>query len=179
MDLRLEDALDLLSRTPATLRHLLQDLPREWVDANEGGESWSPFDVVGHLIHGERTDWLSRAEMILEEGESRTFPPFDRFAMFEESRGKSLDELLDTFSSLRSDNLRRLGALELAADDLDKIGRHPDFGGVTLRQLLAAWVVHDLGHLAQISRTLAKQYREAVGPWRAYLPVLGTAGEEG
>ena len=179
MDFTLEDAFDLLSRTPATLRHLLQDLPPRWSRSDEGGESWSPFDIVGHLIHGEKTDWMGRARMILEHGESRAFEPFDRFAMLEESRDKTLLELLDTFAELRTDNLRMLSDLELTEEDLDRTGRHPDLGPVTLRQLLSTWVVHDLSHIAQISRTMAKQYREEVGPWRAYLPVLGPPEEEG
>lgn len=171
MDFRLDDAVAILSRTPATLRRLLEDLPQRWTHANEGPETWSPFDVLGHLIHGERTDWPGRARMILD-GESSPFPPFDRFAMFEASRGRTLDELLDTFDELRSDNLRQLEGFELTDEDLDRTGRHPDFGPVTLRQLLATWVAHDLGHLAQISRTMAKQYVDEVGPWYAYLPVL-------
>ncbi len=171
MEFRLDDAITVLSRTPATLRRLLEDLPQRWTHSNEGPETWSPFDVLGHLIHGERTDWPGRARMILA-GERRAFPPFDRFAMFEASRGKTLDELLDTFEELRSDNLRQLEGLDLTDEDLERTGRHPDFGPVTLRQLLATWVAHDLGHIAQITRTMAKQYGDEVGPWRAYLPVL-------
>ena len=178
MDFRFEDALDVLSRTPATLRDLLQDLPPRWTRSNEGGESWSPFDVLGHLIHGERTDWIGRARTILEHGETRTFEPFDRFAMLEESRDKTLAELLDTFAELRTDNLRRLADLGVTEEHLEKTGRHPDFGTVTLRQLLATWVAHDLGHIAQISRTMARQYRREVGPWRAYLPVLGAEEDD-
>lgn len=177
MQFEINDAMAILSRTPATLRRLLENLPQKWTHANEGPETWSPFDVVGHLIHGERTDWLGRARMILDRGETRAFPPFDRFAMFEESRGKTLAELLDTFAELRSENLSQLEDLDLTTEDLDKEGRHPDFGAVTLRQLLATWVAHDLGHLAQVSRTMAKRYRDEVGPWRAYLPVLGAREE--
>ena len=177
MDFRIDDAFDVLSRTPTTLRRLLEDLPQRWTHANEGGESWSPFDVVGHLIHGERTDWMGRAKRILEHGEGLEFEPFDRFAMFEESRGETLGDLLDTFEELRTANLERLEALELADEDLDRRGLHPDFGPVTLRQLLATWVVHDLGHIAQICRTMSKRYRVEVGPWRVYLPILDV-GEE-
>lgn len=179
MEFRLDDAVAILSRTPTTLKSLLERLPRRWTHANEGVESWSPFDVVGHLIHGERTDWLVRARTIVDHGEARAFEPFDRFAMLEASRGKELGELLDTFAELRAENLARLEALGFGDDDLDKTGLHPELGRVTLRQLLATWVAHDLGHLAQISRTMAKQYREEVGPWRTYMPVLGADEETG
>lgn len=172
MEFRLDQAVAVLARTPRVVRSLLADLDGPWLERNEGPDTWSPFDVVGHLVHGERTDWLGRARMILEHGESRTFEPFDRFAMFEESRGKEIAELLDTFESLRADNLCELEGLHLTEADLERTGRHPDFGRVTLRQLLSTWVAHDLGHLAQISRTMAKRYRDEVGPWRAYLPVL-------
>lgn len=168
----LTHARALLGRTPATLDALLHDLPAPFVHADEGPDTWSPFDVVGHLIHGERTDWLVRARLILRPGGPHPFEPFDRFAQEEASRGQSLDELLDTFAALRAENLRALDALTLTPADFEREGRHPDFGAVTLRELLAAWVVHDLGHLAQISRALAKRYRDDVGPWRAYLPVL-------
>lgn len=170
----------LLARTPATLEALLRDLPEPFVHADEGPDTWSPFDVVGHLIHGERTDWLVRAELILRPGGPHPFEPFDRFAQEKASQGKTLNDLLDTFAALRAMNLRDLDALGITETDpstssgqaLDREGLHPDFGPVTLRQLLAAWVTHDLGHLAQISRAMAKVYREEVGPWRAYLPVL-------
>ena len=167
-----DHARALLDRTPATLRALLHGLPDSFIHANEGPGTWSPFDVVGHLIHGERTDWLTRARLVLAPGGPHSFEPFDRFAQEKASRGQSLDELLDVFSGLRSDNLRALDALAITAADLDREGLHPDFGAVTLRQLLAAWAVHDLGHLAQVSRALAKVYRDEVGPWRAYLSVL-------
>lgn len=172
MRFNLEHATDLLSRTPDVLRTMLDELPAEWVSGNEGGQTWSPFDVVGHLIHGERTDWIPRARMILRSDEPETFETFDRFAQFEESRGKSLDELLGTFSELRSENLRALRELNVTASDLRRRGKHPELGEVTLEELLATWVVHDLDHVAQITRTMAKQYREAVGPWTAYLSVL-------
>ena len=167
-----DHARTLLSRTPDTLRVLLHDLPEPFIHANEGPETWSPFDVMGHLIHGERTDWLVRAKLILRDGGPHTFEPFDRFAQKEASRGKTLNALLDTFAALRAENLRELDVLDIASEDLDRKGRHPDLGPVRLRELLAAWVVHDLGHLAQISRAVAKAYRDEVGPWRAYLPVL-------
>jgi hypothetical protein len=168
----LEHATDILSRTPAALESMLRGLPAEWVSANEGGQTWSPFDVLGHLIHGERTDWLRRAWVILHSGEAEAFEPFDRFAQFEASKGQTLEELLATFAELRSANLRALEGLNLAAEDLARKGRHPELGVVTLGQLLATWVAHDLDHIAQVARTLAKQYKEAVGPWAAYLSVL-------
>jgi hypothetical protein len=156
---------------------LLRGLPDDWVTANEGGETWSPFDVIGHLIHGERTDWVPRARLILEHGEARAFDRFDRFAQFEASKGRSLGELLDEFAGLRQQNLRELHGLRLSDADLEKRGRHPELGVVSLRQLLATWVAHDLDHVMQISRVLARQYADAVGPWKAYLRVIsGTQG---
>jgi hypothetical protein len=169
-DLRV--AIPVLERTPATLRTLLGGLPAAWTDANEGPDTWSPFDVVGHLIQGERTDWIPRARMILEEGRSRAFEPFDRFAQFRDSEGKTLDALLDEFGRLRAQSLATLKAWQLTDAQLALEGEHPVFGAVTLRQLLATWTAHDVSHLAQISRVMAKQYRDAVGPWRAYLPVM-------
>lgn len=172
MEFQLEQAKEILGRTPAALNALLRGLPEPWVVSNEGPESWSPFDVLGHLIHGEEADWIPRARIILEEGEGRPFEPFDRFAMFEASRGKSLDELLDRFERLRGESLRGLEGLNLTPELLGRRGTHPELGVVTLGQLLSTWVVHDLGHVGQVVRVLAKQYGEAVGPWRAYLPVL-------
>ena len=173
-DVRFDPAegIPVLTRTPAALRALLGGLPECWVGADEGPGTWSAFDVVGHLIHGERTDWIPRAELILVHGESRTFDVFDRFAMFEASRGKSLPELLDTLQGLRADNVARLEAMRLAPADLERRGRHPELGVVTLGQHLATWVAHDLSHLAQIARIMGRRYREAAGPWRAYLPML-------
>ncbi len=168
----LNHAADVLSRTPAVLKSLLSGLPAGWVSGNEGGQTWSPFDVLGHLIHGERTDWIPRARMILRAGESEAFEPFDRFAQFEASEGKSLDELLVTFAELRRDSIRALNSLNITGEDLARRGKHPELGVVTLEELLATWVVHDLDHIAQITRTMAKQYREAVGPWVAYQSVL-------
>jgi hypothetical protein len=173
----LAEAIDLLSRTPAVLNALLRGLPDSWVTAHEGGETWSPFDVVGHLIHGERTDWVPRARTILEHGEARPFDPFDRFAQFALSEGRTLASLLDEFAALRQDNVRDLMALALTPADLDRRGRHPFLGVVTLRQLLATWVAHDLDHIGQVARVLARQYSGEVGPWRAYLRVIsGTQG---
>jgi uncharacterized damage-inducible protein DinB len=165
-------AYDVLERTPRVLPTLLAELPEELERGDEGEDTWSPYDVVGHLIHGERTDWISRLRTILDHGESREFEPFDRFAQFEESRGKSMDELLAEFAVRRAENLSFLRALDLQPEDLERTGRHPDLGIVTLGELLATWVVHDLGHIAQIGRVMAKQLGDEVGSWRAYLPVL-------
>jgi uncharacterized damage-inducible protein DinB len=170
----LSDAVPVLRRTPAVIRAWLWDLPDIWTTSNEGPDTWSPYDIVGHLIHGERTDWIPRAELLLAHGESRPFTPFDRFAQFKESRGKSLHELLDTFTELRSQNLARLESLRLTSADLERRGRHPELGPVTLGQLLATWVAHDLNHLGQMARVMGRQYTSAVGPWLAYLPMLGT-----
>lgn len=172
----LDDTIALLARTPASLNALLRDLPDTWTSRNEGEKSWSAFDVIGHLIHGERTDWMPRARMILEFGDSRPFETFDRFAQEKESQGKSFGELLDEFARLRSQNLKELRSLNLKAEDLIRKGRHPQLGPVTLSQLLATWAAHDLTHLHQVSRILAYQYREAVGPWTAFLGVMKCAG---
>ncbi|HEV2705821.1 MAG TPA: DinB family protein [Pyrinomonadaceae bacterium] len=172
MEFQLEQAREILKRTPATLNSLLGQLPDEWVLSDEGADSWSPFDVLGHLIHGEQTDWIPRAKIILNDGEGRPFEPFDRFAMFEQSKGQSVGELLATFERLRGESLKELEEMNLTPEMLDKRGMHPELGVVTLGQLLATWVVHDLGHVGQIVRVMAKQYDEAVGPWRAYLSIL-------
>ena len=172
MNFRFDQAKPVLRQTPATLRALLTHLPDPWIRATEGPSTWSPFDVVGHLIHGERTDWIPRVEHLLRHGESVAFTPFDREAMFAASQGQSLGTLLDTFDALRAESLVRLDALGLTDADLARRGRHPEFGAVTLGQLLSTWVAHDLGHLSQIVRVMAKQYSDAVGPWRAYLSIL-------
>jgi DinB superfamily len=172
----LDQTIALLTCTPAVLDALLRDLPEAWTFCNEGQDTWSAFDVVGHLIHGERTDWMPRARMILQHGETQSFVPFDRLAQQQESQGKSLGRLLDEFARLRSENLVELRALKLRQEDLERRGRHPALGVVTLSQLLATWAAHDLTHLHQISRLMAHQYREAVGPWSAYLGVLHCAG---
>ena len=176
MEHDLQQTTLLLSRFPAALAALLRGLPEPWMFANEGGETWSPFDVVGHLIHAEITDWMPRVKMVLAAGETQTFEPFDRRAQERDSEGKSPELLLDEFARLRAANLRELRALDLQEDDLKRRGRHPAFGVVTLSQLLATWAAHDLNHLHQISRIMAHQYREAVGPWSRYLGVLQCDG---
>lgn len=172
MDFQLTHALEILERTPATFRALLAGLDDAWTEPNEGPDTFSAFDNLGHLVHGERADWIARATIILEQGENRRFEPFDRFAHYEESAGKSVLELLDEFAQLRSRNLETLRSWQLTERELSLEGEHPALGTVTLRQLLSAWTAHDLGHIAQTARVLAKQYRDAVGPWRQYLPVL-------
>lgn len=172
MEFDLTAGAAILARTPGTLRAMLSGLPSEWTDATEGPETWSPYDIVGHLIHGERTDWIPRARIILEQGADRRFTPYDRFAQFRESQGKTLTDLLDEFEKLRRWNLDTLAGWELTDAQLALDGEHPEFGPVTLRQLLATWVVHDLGHIAQVARVMARQYREPIGPWRAYLPIV-------
>ncbi len=172
MKLALDDARTLLQRTPRTLHALLDDLPPDWAEATEGPDTWSPTGVLGHLIHGERSDWIPRVRIILARGAAPRFAPVDRFAHVHESAGKSLPVLLEDFARLRADNLVALDGFDLSDAQLDLPGEHPAFGTVTLRQLLATWVAHDLGHVAQVARVLAKQYRDAVGPWRAYLPIM-------
>lgn len=179
MEFDLQQTTAVLARTPAALNALLRDLPETWTSRNEGGKTWSPFGIVGHLIHGERTDWMPRARMILDQGESRAFDPFDRLAQERESQGKSLPQLLDEFARLRVENLNDLRAMNLQPKDFDRRGRHPALGVVTLSQLLATWAVHDLTHMHQLSRVMAYQYRDAVGPWKEYLGVLHCQGHSG
>jgi uncharacterized damage-inducible protein DinB len=176
MEHDLQHSISLLARTPAGLNALLRDLPDEWTLRNEGENTWSAFDVVGHLINAERTNWIPRARYILQYGETRPFEPFDREAQKRESQGKSLGQLLDEFARLRSENLEELCALKLRQEDLNLRGRHPGLGTVTLSELLATWVAHDLNHLHQISRVMAHQYRQAVGPWSKFLGVLHCHG---
>jgi hypothetical protein len=172
MTFDLDHAIEVLDRTPGTFRALLGGLSESWTAPNEGPDTFSAFDNVGHLIHGERADWMPRARIILAQGANRTFEPYDRFAQVHESHGKTLATLLDEFSTLRAENLATLRGWRLTEAQLALQGEHPALGTVTLAQLLSTWVAHDLGHLAQTSRVMAKQYREAVGPWRVYLPVL-------
>lgn len=172
MKYSLERSYEILDRTPAVLEALLAGLPDEWVMPNEGPETFSPYDVVGHLIHGEKTDWVPRAKMILEFGNTKTFERYDRFAQYEESKGKSLQQLLDEFAALRKKNMSWFKALNLTEDDLDRQGMHPVLGDVILRNLLATWVVHDLTHLSQITRVMAKQYQEEMGPWPQFFKIL-------
>jgi len=172
MEFNLNKAIEILERTHMVLETLLIGLSDEWLYQNEDGESWSPFDVVGHLIHGEKTDWIARTKIILSDSPNRTFAPFDRFAQFEASKGKTISQLLEEFKTLRQQNLSELKSLNIGELDLAKTGMHPALGEANLQQLLATWVTHDLGHLAQISRVMAKQYKEEVGPWREYIPIL-------
>jgi hypothetical protein len=176
MEQNLQHTIALLARTPATLDSLLRDMPEEWTRRNEGEKTWTAFDVMGHLIHGERTDWMLRVRRILESGESRAFDPFDRWAQERESQGKSLPQLLDEFADLRAQNLNQLRALNLQPEDFRRCGRHPALGIVTLSELLATWAAHDLTHLHQITRVMAFQYRHAVGPWASFLGVMQCAG---
>ena len=168
----LANAIAVLERTPAAFHALLAGLPGAWTTPNDGPDTFSAFDNVGHLVHGERTDWIPRARIILEHGRARPFDPYDRFAQVHESRGKSVRALLDELARLRAQNLETLRGWQLTDRELALEGEHPALGRVTLAQLLAAWVVHDLGHLAQTARVMAKQYRDEVGPWRAYLPIV-------
>jgi hypothetical protein len=174
MTFQLDRSLELLERTPTVLQAWLGGLSEDWTAHNEGGETWSPYDVLGHLIHGERTDWIARLRMILDHGTSRTFDRFNRFAQFEESRGKSLPDLLAEFAAVRAANIATVRALNLTDVDLDRTGTHPQFGEVTLRQLLATWTVHDMDHVMQIARVMARQIGPDVGPWVEYLRILRT-----
>ncbi|MCC7478004.1 DinB family protein [bacterium] len=172
MPFSLQDSLLILERTPALLSLQLSGLPEQWLRATEGPGTWSPFDVAGHLLHGEKTDWRVRISRILEHGESLAFETFDRTAMFRDSQGRSIDELLADFARLRAENLDFLRGLDLQEEQLGLCGLHPQLGRVSMRQLLATWTAHDLAHLLQINRVLARQYREEVGPWRQYLSVM-------
>ena len=172
MEFTIEKSIEILQRTPEVLYTMLHHISADWTSNNEGGETWSVYDIVGHLIHGEKTDWIPRAQIILSEKADKTFPAFDRFAQFEDSKGKSLEELLEEFRSLRKKNMDLLISKRVSDKQLQDVGIHPAFGEVTFSQLLATWVVHDLNHIAQISRVMAKQYKAEVGPWIAYLRVL-------
>ncbi len=172
MKFTISTSIEILERTPVVLRSLLQGLSDEWVTPNEGSGTWSAYDIVGHLIHGEKTDWIPRMQIIRSGSDERKFEKFDRFAQFENSKGKTMLQLLDEFSQLREININILRSANITDSQFGETGVHPAFGNVTLSQLLSTWVVHDLNHIAQISRVMAKQYKEAVGPWIAYLGIL-------
>jgi hypothetical protein len=172
MNFKLVSAIEVLERTPLVIEEMLKGLSADWVMNNEGPDTWSPYDVVGHLIHGEKTDWVPRMEVILSNTDDKKFEPFDRFAQLKNSKGKTLQQLIDEFKELRKNGVETLKSRKLKEQDLDKTGIHPEFGVVTLRQLLSTWVVHDLGHIAQIARVMAKQYKNETGPWRAYTSIL-------
>ena len=165
-------AVEILEHTPLVLNSLLRGISEEWIINNEGFDTFSPYDVVGHLIHGEKTDWVVRAKIILEQGVNKPFDPYDRFAQYEESKGKSLEQLLDEFEAIRKENVAWLQAIELTETDLERKGMHPVLGEVTLRNLLSTWVVHDLTHIAQITRVMSKQYVEEMGPWPQFFRIL-------
>ena len=172
MKFDLNKSYEILERTPSVLKILLSDLDDDWIMNNEGPDTFSPYDVVGHLIQGEKTDWRDRTTMILEYGTKKVFIPFDRFAQFEDSNGKSLPQLLNEFEKLRNESLSWLQSLNLTQTEFDKKGIHPELGEVTLKQLLSTWVIHDLTHIAQITRVMAKQYKEEIGPWVEYFRIL-------
>ncbi len=172
MQFSIDNSLDILERTPVVLKTLLRGLDEEWITANEGADTWSPYDVVGHLIYGERTDWMPRIKIILNESPDKRFVSFDRFAQFRESKDKSLAQLLHEFEMLRQENLSILKTIPFSEGLLKKKGIHPEFGEVTLQQLLATWVVHDLAHICQVTRTMAKQYKEEIGPWAKYFSIF-------
>ncbi|HXP50472.1 MAG TPA: DinB family protein [Bacteroidia bacterium] len=172
MEYKLTEAIEILERTPIVVEQMLSGLSENWVINNEGPDTWSPYDVVGHLIHGEKTDWIPRMLIVLLDGGDKKFAPFDRFGQFTESKGKTLQQLIVEFKEIRKQSLDTLKSKKLTDADMSKTGIHPAFGTVTLKQLLAAWVVHDLAHITQIARVMAKQYSAEVGPWKAYLSVL-------
>jgi hypothetical protein len=176
MEHKLDDTISLLSRTPASLNALLRDLPDAWIRTREGDNTWSVFEIVGHLNHGEHTDWVPRAKIILDSGESRLFDTFDRSGHMSEIQDKTIADLLDEFARLRAENLRQLRALNLKPADLERRGKHPQLGVVTLSQLLATWAAHDLTHIHQISRVMAYQYVQNVGPWEKFLGVMHCNG---
>jgi hypothetical protein len=176
IEFKKDEALLFLDRTPVILKELLGNLPLAWINANEGGESWSAYSIVGHLIHGEKTDWIPRMNIILDPHADKKFQPFDRFAQFRYSGNKSLEELLDEFSELRIANTDRLRKAHMTQDDLQKTGIHPAFGNVSLKELLSSWVVHDLNHLGQVCRVLAYQYKQEIGPWTEYMGILHWRG---
>jgi hypothetical protein len=178
MTFNLNKAISVLENTPILLKNMLSGLSEDWTHENEGPETWSPFDVLGHLVHGERTDWIPRTFIIMNDSDQKTFHPYDRFAQFEESKGKTLEDLLNEFEILRKQNLEQLKGFGLMESDYNREGIHPSLGPVTLANLLSAWVVHDLGHIAQISRVMSKQYKDEVGPWTRYMTILKHSPKE-
>jgi hypothetical protein len=172
MNFTLPKSIEILETTPDVLTAMLQNISLGWTSNNEGGETWSVYDIVGHLIHGEKTDWIPRMEIILSDKQEKKFELFDRYAQFEESKGKSLSQLLDEFKSLRKKNIDQLLSKKLTPKHLEEKGIHPAFGEITLSQLLSTWAVHDLNHIAQICRVMACQYKTDVGPWVEYLKIL-------
>lgn len=172
MKYSIDKALEILDRTPKILKIYLENLSDQWVYCNEGPGTWCAFDIVGHLIHGEKTDWIPRLKIVLNDSVNNTFEPYDRFAQFEESKGKTLNQMLLEFSELRTKNLNYLKSLNITETDLNKKATHPELGEVSLKNLLATWVTHDLGHIAQINRVMAKQYKEEVGSWIKYISIL-------
>ena len=172
MQFNLNRSIEILERTPILIECFLSELYDEWIFQNEGDDTWSPYDIVGHLIHGEKTDWMARVKIIIYQEGDRTFTPFDRFAQFDDSKGKSLMQLMEEFKWMRNDNLNELRAMNISEQMLELEGIHPELGVVKLRQLLSTWVAHDLGHIAQISRVMANQYKNEVGPWEAYLGII-------
>jgi hypothetical protein len=179
VDFHPDRAVEILESTPAAIRALLGGLSDDWTLETAVHGEWTPFDVMGHLLHGERAHWLPRIHRVLEDGPARAFDPFDRFAQFEESKGRTLGELLDQFADLRSRNLATLRGLEIREDQWDLVGTHPSLGPVTLRNVVATWAVHDLNHVGQIAEALARQYDSAVGPWKQYLPILDRGSAAG
>lgn len=172
MKYNIDNALEILERTPQILKTYLENLSDDWIYCNEGGETWSAFVVVGHLIHGEKTDWTTRLKIVMSDKGNKIFHPFDRFAQFEASKGKTLTQLLEEFADLRAKNLAFFRSLNITEDDLERKAIHPELGAVTMKNLLATWVTHDLGHIAQIARVMAKQYKDEVGPWTEYISIL-------
>ena len=178
MKFNLQQAIRILEKTPMVIRTMLSNLDSTWTRTNEGGDSWSPYDVVGHLVHGEKTDWMPRLEIMMQDGPIQAFKPYDRFAQVEMSKGKSLEELLDAFELLRKENLKTLRSKNISESDLMRKAIHPSLGEITLSQMLSAWTVHDQGHIAQIARVLAKNYTDEVGPWTNFLTILNFTPQE-
>lgn len=172
MEFSIERSVEILRQTPSTLELFLSNLSDDWIFVNEGKDTWNAFDIIGHFIHGEKTDWIPRLDIVLNDNENKKFEPYDRFAQFENSKGKTLNDLLQEFKRLRNQNLNYLESLKLTEDKLDLEGIHPAFGTVTVRQLISAWTVHDLGHIYQITRVFAKQYKENMGPFAEYISIV-------